>query len=276
MVLFVTALMVEASPIIEYFRLKKDMAIHEFPVFRNSDIALIVSGVGKVKSAMASAYLHSVYGSKQEDILVNIGFCGAGSNRHPPGTMLAINKITDMDTGKDYYPDVFFGQDLPKESIRCYSKTVQREDAGENNDFYCDMESSGIMEAAKKFVYSHNVAILKIVSDYLEPQNLDKEKLKGFVREQVPQVEKIISELKQLNESYGGSSLSVEERGEAEAFSERMKFTEAMKQMLLKEMKYAKLRGKEPLSILGPFMDIKVESKVEGKKILEQIKQKVK
>ncbi|MEG6612541.1 nucleoside phosphorylase [Pseudoclostridium thermosuccinogenes] len=276
MVLIVTALMIEAAPIIEHFRLKKDMAIHEFPVYRNSDIALIVSGVGKVKSAMASAYLYSIYGKKEEDILVNIGFCGAGSSRYPPGTMLLINKITDMDTGRDYYPDVFFGQDMPKESVRCYSKPVMREDVGENIDIFCDMESSGIMEAANKFVYSHNVAILKIVSDYLNPQNLDKEQLKGLVRNQVPQVERIIGQLKQLNESSGDLSLSSEEREGVEAFSDRMKFSKAMKQMLLKEMKYAKLRGKEPLKVLESFMDIKVESRVEGKKVLEQIRQKIK
>ena len=92
----------------------------------------------------------------------------------------------------------------------------------------------------------------------------------------VPQVERIISELKQLDENFGDLSLSAEEREEVSAFSERMKFSEAMKQALFKGMKYAKLRGKEPLSILEPFMDVKVESKVEGKKILEQIKQKVK
>lgn len=56
MIFIVTALMLEAAPIIDYFKLKKDMTIHPYSVYKGSDIALIVSGVGKLKSAMAQSF----------------------------------------------------------------------------------------------------------------------------------------------------------------------------------------------------------------------------
>jgi len=268
--------MIEAAPVIEYFRLKKDMDIHEFSVYRNSDIALIVSGVGKIKSAVASAYLYSIYGLDSDNIMLNIGFCGAGSPRYSPGTLILMNKITDMDTGKDYYPDVFYGKNLPKESLCCFSRPVGRNDTMKNDDsFFCDMESAGFMEAAKKFVYAHNIAVLKIISDYLEPEKLDKELLKGYVKNQIPLVEGIINQMHTINESYSEFSLSEEEMKIIGLLSRDLKFSEAMKQVLFKEVKRAKIRGLETLKILGPFTEARADSKAEGKKILEEIKQRM-
>jgi nucleoside phosphorylase len=178
MILIVTALMLEAAPFIEYFKLKKDMSVLPYSVYIGSEIALIVSGVGKVQSAMAAVYLNSLYNSGRSNILINVGLCGSGSNRYETGTLLVINKITDMDTGRDYYPDIFFGSSLPKAALLCYSKPVKKEDNPLELDFFCDMESAGVMEAAKKFSYSHNVLILKIISDFLTPEKLDKKQLK--------------------------------------------------------------------------------------------------
>jgi len=98
MVFIVTALMIEAAPIIEYFKLKRDMNSHEYAIYRNESIALIISGVGKIKSAMATVYLYCTYKATKNDYILNIGFCGAGNARYELGTMLIINKVTDMDT----------------------------------------------------------------------------------------------------------------------------------------------------------------------------------
>jgi nucleoside phosphorylase len=56
MIFIITALAIEAVPIIEHFKLKTDRNVHTYNIYRNAEIALIVAGVGKVKSAMASVY----------------------------------------------------------------------------------------------------------------------------------------------------------------------------------------------------------------------------
>ncbi|NLY44248.1 MAG: 5'-methylthioadenosine/S-adenosylhomocysteine nucleosidase [Clostridiaceae bacterium] len=277
MVLFVTALMIEALPIIEHFKLKRDMDIHEYAVYKNQDMVLIVSGVGKIRSAVALAYLYAKTGATEKDIAINIGFCGASNKKYPLGTLLIINKIIDMDTGKHYYPDVFFGRQFPKESLHCYSKVLQTADMDKRDqgpDIFCDMESAGFMEAAKKFFYAHNIAVLKLISDYLEPDNLNKTQLKGFVQKHLSNLETIINELKQINTNCQEFSFTEEEKEVFINLSQNLQFTEAMKQMFIKEMKIYKLKGGNPLSILKPFMDEKANTKDEAKKFFEQIKQR--
>lgn len=275
MIFIVTALMIEAAPIIEHFKLKKDMTVYAYPVYKNDHISLIVSGVGKVKSAMAAVYLLSIYNVTEKDILLNIGFCGASSTRYDPGSLLLINKITDMDTGKDYYPDIFFSQNLPKEALCCYSKPVSRKNLKGEIDIFCDMESSGIMEVAKKFTYAHQVVILKVISDYLAPENLNKELLQNYLQTHLPCIEQIINELKELNDNSNELSLKEEEKV-LDILSNNLRFTESMKQMLFKEVKRAKLKGMKPLKILQLFIETKVNSKMEGKKIFEQISTRLK
>ncbi|WP_024834684.1 nucleoside phosphorylase [Ruminiclostridium josui] len=274
MIFIVTALMLEAAPIIDYFKLKKDMTIHPYSVYKGSDIALIVSGVGKLKSAMASVFLYNLYGSGKNDVLINIGFCGTNSKRFNTGSLLIANKITDIDTGMDYYPDVFFGEGIPQIPVQCYSKVVKSTDLTEQKELFCDMESAGIMEASKKFFFSHNVLVLKIISDYLEPEKLDKAKLKSYIEMNMTILDSIIKEMKHLNEGFIELNLEAE-KDLIESLCLDLRFTQAMKVILTKEVKRAGINGLEPLSSLKEFNGIKADSKEEGKKYFEYIIKKI-
>ncbi len=275
MIFIVTALTLEAAPIIDYFKLKKDMTIHPYSVYKGSDIALIVSGVGKLKSAMASVYLYNIYGTGGKDVLINIGFCGTNNKRFETGSLLVVNKVTDMDTGRDYYPDVFFGDGIPQIPVQCYPKIVKVADIAKQTDLFCDMESAGIMEASKKFFYAHNVIVLKIISDYLEPQKLDKAKLKRYIEINMPTLESIINEVRHLNEDSGKLPLE-EGKTSLEDLCLSLRFTQAMKLILTKEVKRARMNGLEPLNSLKQFYGLKVDSKEEGKKYFEHIITKIK
>lgn len=275
MIFIVTALMIEAAPIIEHFKLKKDMSSHSFPIYKNNEIILIIGGVGKVKSAMAVVYLFSVYGVSEKHILLNIGFCGTNDTRYDLGNLVMIHKISDMDTGRDYYPDIFCIKGFAREAICCCSKPVDEKALELKKSIFCDMESAGIMEASKKFIYAHQVLILKIISDYLSPENLDKETLQNYLRNHIVSIEQIISDLKALIDKSCEFSLE-EEKNLLSLLWENLKFSEAMKQKLFREVKRAKLKGLEPLKTLESFKETKVNSKVEGKKIFEQIIEKLK
>ena len=349
MVLIATALMIEATPIIEHFNLKKDISIHAYPVYRNSNIALIVSGTGKVKIAMAMTYLLTIcertyckqnnysniysthcsshysnhchsncinthynifnnnynnncsnnkndYISKKSSIgncnneirkhiLLNVGFCGTNNTQYNLGKLLVMHKITDMDTGRDFYPDVFLDTTFCRESLCCYSKPVRREDISEDKNVFCDMESSGIMEVARKFTYAHQVLILKVVSDYLTPENLNKELLLNYICQNMLYIEQAINQIQQLNDSCSkfscgfptsGRLLTNEENIILKLISDNLRFTEAMQQIIVKKVKNSKIKGFEPLNILKFYIDIKVNTKIEGKKLFEQIIERLK
>ncbi len=172
MILIVTALKIEADPFISFFRLKKNMAITAFSVYQKEEIALIISGTGKLRAAIATTLLLTQYGHATENhLLVNVGFCGCFDKCIPIGSICQVAKVSDMDTLRDYYPELFDTRTPAIQSLACYSHIVREEDADifrrPEGTLLCDMESAGIMEASTRLLETHRVMILKIVSDHL-------------------------------------------------------------------------------------------------------------
>lgn len=52
-------LSIGAKPIIEKYKLRKYGHSEKFPIYKNENITVIISGVGKVNSAIATTYLLS-------------------------------------------------------------------------------------------------------------------------------------------------------------------------------------------------------------------------
>jgi len=140
----VTALNIEAKPIIKKFKLKSIGSI-----FTNGNINLTVTGQGKIKSAINTALLLS----KHRYPTLNIGI--AGSSNHNIGDAFFIHKITDCDSGLEYYPDFFKS---PSEELNTVSKTAKYFPL-------TDMEGSGFFEACYKFLTVDEIVLYKIVSD---------------------------------------------------------------------------------------------------------------
>lgn len=273
MILMVVALMLEAGPLAAGLGLKKDPASHAYPVYRGADILLAVSGVGKMKSAMAATFLLAGRPAAAQDILLNIGFCGANGNAHEPGSLLAVHKVTDLDTGRDYYPDVFWGRSLPAASLLCAARPVQERLPPEyaNCELFVDMESAGIMEAAARFLDADQVALLKIVSDDLHPQNLDKTALRQLMQRQMPQISRIVDELKRLLPG-GAAPLPAPETALLDQLAGQIRLTVAMRRILDQDVRRAKTRGIDAARILSAALAGPVAGKPEGKRIFEQLR----
>jgi len=139
----VTALKIEAESIIKKFRLKNKNGIYS-----NDEMNLIITGSGKVKCAINTALLLHKYPYKT----INFGICG--SSVYDVGEGFYINKITDLDSGFDYYPEFIKGS----ANLFCLSKAEK---------YYplVDMESSGFFEACYKFLSVEKILLYKIVSD---------------------------------------------------------------------------------------------------------------
>lgn len=276
MILLVTALKFEAEPLIRHFRLKKDMSVSAFPVFRNDSVALAVSGTGKVRSSMAAVMLLTMFASERKDtLLVNIGFCGSFSADNPPGRLYFIHKVSDMDTGRDYYPDIFPGLSLPGASAACYSHTVGAQETADSGSVLrsvlCDMESVGIMEASGRFLESQQVLILKIVSDILDPNIPDLSRLRVYLEDRIPEIEEAIRTSLDANRGCCGDLFSKESQTLKE-ISGSLRFTSAMTQQLEKEIRKAVLDGVDPIPLLREAGTYSVSEKTEGKKVFEHIR----
>ena len=155
----VVALPAEAKPVISRFRLSRVQLEQGFPIYRNKDISLIVSGAGKKNSATAVQQLHTFSQSMIKAIWVNLGIAG-----HPVralGECFVASRVLDA-VSADHWkvpmgPLVLFDTD---ELL-----TVEVPDFGYKYPYALDMEAAGFFPEAQALTDPGRVHCLKVVSD---------------------------------------------------------------------------------------------------------------
>jgi nucleoside phosphorylase len=278
MLFIVTALMIEAGPLIRHFGLKRDMASHIFPVYRNGDTVLIISGVGKVRCAMATTWLLATDKPDVHSLLLfNVGFCGA-SPENAVGQLVMAGKVTDADSGRDFYPDIRRYDSVPLVALHCSSRRVT---AGEGlaaqpgRPVWCDMESAGFMEAAGQFVSADRILIFKIVSDHLEPGLLDRSSLQRVMTGQMPALTQILQEFAVNNVNDNLSVFPAELDAAVTLLIQKQRFTDAMGRQLRQAVRRSYASGDEPLPVLHRAMNEAIRQKTEGKRLFVSILQEL-
>ena len=119
MLYIVTALYIEAKPLISLFSLKKDNSYTKFQVFSNEDVKLIISGTGRVKSATALTYLISKEDIKKNDYIVNIGFAASNKNSQL-GDIVYVSKIQNAYSDFDFYPEMIYKHNFLEGSLTTF------------------------------------------------------------------------------------------------------------------------------------------------------------
>lgn len=280
MLLIIAALQKEATPLISRFRLKKDMNIFEFPVYLGQDAVLVVSGVGKLRAAIAATFLLSGnYCPAHEALLCNIGFCGSTNDKYPPGTLCAAHKVTDADTKRDYYPDYPISVDMgiPVSGLLCVPRIVRSVSEPLLAPFpdaeLIDMESSGIMEAGGRFLKTHQILLLKIVSDVLAgtPADLLNPKLiDEYMHRGVLLAEPILQSANEAVRNSPGMTDDKDLLKWIDTVSVRLHLTVQMERRLYHAARKALLSGIQPEAILSSFPDTNPAGKKERTDALEQ------
>ncbi len=170
MTYIVTALQSEAQPIIDFLNLsKKDT--QKFHIFINDNFTLIISGMGKINSAIATTHLNL----NSDDQIINIGICGATD--HNVSTLFQIKKIIDKSSNKVIHlqnkihlnPATITCCDTPQNDPKKFKNTL------------IDMESFGFYQAANKFVKKENISIYKIVSDKISDTILSPKEVHNLI-----------------------------------------------------------------------------------------------
>jgi len=148
--LIVSAFYKEVSFLIKHYNLKKENS--PFEIFKNDKLIIIISGINKLNSAIATTYALTKYPVK---FAINFGL--AGSSIHKIGEMFLINKIN-----KNLYPDILIEHPFKESAILC---SDEMKTDGEFK--LVDMESEGFFRSATKFLPLENIFIIKVVSDNL-------------------------------------------------------------------------------------------------------------
>jgi len=217
MIGIVCAYLKEAKPLIEWFNLKK--RDDKFLIYENEKIKLIISNQGKINSAIATTYLLSKF---ELDYIINIGI--AGSSNREIGEIFLINKINE-----NLFPDILISHPFKESSIICFDEVVI-----EGDYLLVDMESEGFFKASTKFLKTHQIFIIKIVSDNLVCFRPTQEFINNLF---LPHKEKIISFINSLK------SIKKIDFSEAEELAKKYNLSFSQKEMLKNRIIFYKLNN---------------------------------
>ena len=222
MLCLVVALAAEARPLLASYRLR-GVSGHPYRICAGEQTHLIVSGIGKVAAAAATAYLRALIGDAPAAWL-NIGIAGHGSQA--VGTALLAHKVVDIASGKLFYPTFT----APPPCRTTLLHTVDRVQPAAGDAAY-DMEASGFCEAAQRFATSERVHCLKVVSDNPQSsyQELNAEKVEALIEAQLDMIAQVGEHLRALSQQL--HALHADPPGLAE-LTARWQFTATQKHQL--------------------------------------------
>jgi adenosylhomocysteine nucleosidase len=218
-----TALPCEARPLIDHFRLKKDLDSHPFELYRNERISLTVTGIGKCAMAAGVAYTQARAGGAVEPILLNVGI--AGHAEHEVGRVFLAGKIVDADTARNYYPPLAFAPPCAVETVR----TGSRPQLDYTEPHLYDMEASAFYKTAARFSTGELIQCLKVVSDNRQApaERLQPKQVTELIAGQLPVLERLLAGLCALRDS-----LASPQSDQLQILLERFHFTAAERQQL--------------------------------------------
>ncbi len=156
MILIAIACMLEASPFLTHFSLKKTQN-SPFPLYERESLALVVTGIGE--HAMIAALSHTVGSLAKNSYVVNIGY--AGHRSAPLGAVYSVNSILKEGAKSAFYPHISGKSTLPSMPLR----SVTQPESLFSEELLYDMEGHAFFETAKRFVPLEQIILWKVVSD---------------------------------------------------------------------------------------------------------------
>ena len=186
----VTALQSEATPLIEHFRLKAS-ASRPFREYRSDHVHLMVTGMGKINAAAATAALLHADADGRRGVGVNVGIAGHASLAL--GEVFVAHRIADAASSKDWYPQMTFNPRCPSSEL--YTVDAPTEHYPDNAGV--DMEASAYYVVATRYLSNELTQTVKVVSDTPEHPiaKLNKHVITDLVRAALPQITHVIERL---------------------------------------------------------------------------------
>lgn len=277
MIFFSVSMYCEAYPIIKSLNLKKDLNFTKFQVFRNNDVILIITNSGNINSAVSVAYLLSQSKISNFDLFINLGICGTNNENFEIGTAFLCNKIIEHETQKCFYPDMLYISPFKEKSIETFPYVLKNNNFKLNADLV-DMESSSVYQSAKIFLNSNQMFFIKIISDYLNVNNLNSKQIEILVEKNTNKIIEWIFNIRD-NICIEDICLNIEEKDILSHISEYLKLSFSMKNQLKQMLLYYKLQNGDFSNLINDFIiknkNIEGKSKIERKKYFDELKRKL-
>ncbi|MBM3265713.1 MAG: hypothetical protein FJY97_20145 [candidate division Zixibacteria bacterium] len=275
MLLFVAALHPEARPLIAHFRLEQDIASRALPVYRRDDIALTVSGVGRLKSAIATTHLITRIAT-QDAAILNIGIAGStqAENTGPVaiGDMFLIHRIVEAASEREFFPDMLMPTDLSETTCTTVDRPLDRVDGMNVADGLVDMEAAGFFQAAAVFLPPHRIGCIKIVSDFLEVRRFDKNWVGNLVQARMEDMDRVLNVYRHLT-TLNADPLEAADHARLKTVRTTLRLTETQSLQLTEAARRYTLRHRTSLPDLSEFVQLRPTTRQEGKRHFDRLRQ---
>ena len=295
MIYVVTALYQEAHGLIRELELKKNTAYAPFEVFDNESagIRLVVTGVGEIAAAAATAAVCARDGADTADFLVNIGCCAAGgcepadrdmdsgygaAHAAQTGDLYVCHKITEQATGKTFYPDILYRHPWKERELVTGMQPLQR--AAAHGALY-DMEAAAVYQAGIRFFSPDRMIFLKVVSDsgVAGQERMTAEALTGLLEQHVKEVAAFLTNLREAadeEETLRNDGILQEDETVLERLFAALHCSQTMRASARQYITYAALTGYDWKAELKEWYArglLPCKDRREGKVRLEELKQ---
>lgn len=295
MIYVMMALYQEAHGLIRELELKKNTAYAPFEVFDNESagIRLVVTGVGEIAAAAATAAVCARDGADAADFLVNIGCCAAGgcepadrdmdsgygaAHAAQTGDLYVCHKITEQATGKTFYPDILYRHPWKERELVTGMQPLQR--AAAHGALY-DMEAAAVYQAGIRFFSPDRMLFLKVVSDFgiAGQERMTAEALTGLLEQYVKEVAAFLTNLREAadeEETLRNDGILQEDEAVLERLFAALHCSQTMRASARQYITYAALTGYDWKAELKEWYArglLPCKDRREGKVRLEELKQ---
>ena len=295
MIYVMMALYQEAHGLIRELELKKNTAYAPFEVFDNESagIRLVVTGVGEIAAAAATAAVCARDGADAADFLVNIGCCAVGgcepadrdmdsgygaAHAAQIGDLYVCHKITEQATGKTFYPDILYRHPWKERELVTGMQPLQR--AAAHGALY-DMEAAAVYQAGIRFFSPDRMIFLKVVSDFgiAWQERMTAEALTGLLEQHVKEVAAFLTNLREAadeEETLRNDGILQEDETVLERLFAALHCSQTMRASARQYITYAVLTGYDWKVELEEWYArglLPCKDRREGKVRLEELKQ---
>lgn len=325
MITIYCALYAEAQYLIQHYELKKAPVSRHFQVFVNEKkrMRVVISGVGKTNAAVAVAEISTIDPPAKTDLMINYGSC-AGETMHrsgaqrcdggadvPSGSIIMVNKLTDMESGRTFYPDMIFRHSFfegeVETSVHLYTADADVRDKGStkadvagknvydesvtkaefNGRTVHDMEAAAFYEAGNFFYGPHQMMFLKVVTDHGNDE-MDKERFAQIMQTAgAPVAEFLDGVLAMMQQDEAGDAMGEfpnaeqkaqgDEQGRAERLAEDLHCSVTMRAELMQLLTYWQLAGFDVETVLEGYYAqglLPCKNKRTGRRLLDELQNK--
>lgn len=271
MAYIVTALHCEAAPLIEHWGLRRTIHHRAFHLFRGDaaglPVELIVSGIGKVRSAVATAVL-AASSNAETPIIVNVGVAGAQPTRQR-GEIVYAHRIVDHASGSAWIPDSVLDHPFSEGELTTFEHPVTTETPAQSSLDLVDMEGSGFAEAAALYTAPSAWAALKVVSDHFSPSELSRDGIEALIAPHAASIDEFVRSLVAQHGS-GKFAFAPDDNAVLTELLGAYRFTASQKQILKTAAREYVLKNGAGLVMLKRFLQREPATKADLKELFQE------